>query len=70
MQDRGDISNAAVAGMSQDLNLSGKKLSNCVSLFYVGYVVFMLPGTLFMRKITPPRQLALALMVWGTFNTL
>ncbi|KAL1962679.1 hypothetical protein VTN77DRAFT_9313 [Rasamsonia byssochlamydoides] len=68
--DRGDISNAAVAGMTTDLGLTPQMLSHCVALFYVGYILFMLPAAIFMRKITPPRQLALALMGWGAFTAM
>ncbi|KAJ9643658.1 hypothetical protein H2204_001803 [Knufia peltigerae] len=68
--DRGDLANAAVAGMSENLHLTGKQLANCVSLFYVGYIVFQLPGDLFLRKVTPPIQLCLAMVSWGLVTTL
>ena len=70
LQDRGDIGNAAVAGMSKDLHLTPQMLSNCSAMFFVGYIVFQLPGDLFLRVVTPPLQLALALMVWGLFTAL
>lgn len=70
IQDRGDLANAAVAGMSENLHLTGKQLANCVSLFYVGYIVFQLPGDLFLRKVTPPIQLCLAMVSWGLVTTL
>lgn len=60
---------AAVAGMTEELRMSAQQLSTCVSIFYVGYIVFQLPGYLCLRLVRPPVQLGLALMFWGTFNT-
>lgn len=54
--------------MTKDLMLTPHMLSNCVSVFYVGYIIFQLPGDLFLRMVTPPIQLGLALMVWGSFT--
>ncbi|KAH8705207.1 putative pantothenate transporter [Talaromyces proteolyticus] len=68
--DRGDIGNASIAGMKQALNLSPNEYANSVAFFYIGYIVFQLPGNLLLRKITPPMQLSGALIVWGTFTAL
>ena len=67
-QDRGDIGSAASAGMSSHLKLTPAMLSTCASTFYVGYILFQLPGDIFLRVITPPVQLGLALMIWGGFT--
>lgn len=40
--------------MDEDLDLSPKEYSNVASIFYVGYLVFQLPGVLLVRKIGPP----------------
>jgi fucose permease len=69
LQDRGDVGNAATLGMVHELHLTPHQLSTCISIFYVGYIVFQLPGYLFLRTISPPVQIGLALMFWGTFNT-
>lgn len=64
------MGNAAVAGMTEDLKISSQTFSTCVSMFYVGYILFQLPGNIFLRVVTPPVQLALALICWGTFTCL
>ena len=69
-QDRGDLSNAYTAGLSEELRMTPSQLSTDVSLFYVGYILLELPATLFMKKITPNVQLSAALFSWGTFTTL
>lgn len=37
--DRGDIANAAIAGMDKELHITPSQLSTCVSIFFVGYIV-------------------------------
>lgn len=68
-QDRGDIGNAAVAGMTKELDMTSQQYSNCVAFFYIGYIVFQLPGTVFIRKIQPQYQLGIAMIGWGTATT-
>ncbi|KAF3402848.1 High-affinity nicotinic acid transporter [Talaromyces pinophilus] len=68
--DRSDVSNAAVAGMSDQLSVTPQQLSNCVAFFFIGYIVFQLPGQLFIRQLQPQNQLGLAMIVWGTMTTI
>lgn len=51
-----NIGNAYQAGMAKDLGLSAKMFANVNSLFFVGYVVGQLPGTLLLRQLGPQRQ--------------
>ncbi|KAJ9641318.1 hypothetical protein H2204_002996 [Knufia peltigerae] len=66
--DRGDVGFAASVGLTEELHISSHQLSTIVSLFSVGYIVFQLPGDIFLRVVTPPVQLGIALCVWGTFT--
>ncbi|OKL55581.1 hypothetical protein UA08_09178 [Talaromyces atroroseus] len=68
--DRGDISNAAVAGMNDELHITAHQLSQCVAFFYIGYIVCQIPGNLFMRMIGPNIQLGCAMIGWGLGTTL
>ncbi|KAF1817566.1 MFS general substrate transporter [Eremomyces bilateralis CBS 781.70] len=65
--DRNSIGNARTLGMQKDLNLSTKQWGNCLSLFYIGYMIFMLPGNILLRKLTPHRQLGACAIVFGAF---
>ncbi|KAJ9154872.1 Mfs transporter protein [Pleurostoma richardsiae] len=67
---RSDLGNAKIAGMEDDLSLSPKQYSDVASMFLVGYIIFQLPGTLLVRKIGPPLQFGLAMMLWGAVTTL
>ncbi|KAK3987285.1 putative transporter [Cladorrhinum sp. PSN332] len=63
--DRSDVSNAVVAGMGKELQLNAGQISNCIAFFYIGFLVFQIPGSILVRVLTPPIQLGLALMIWG-----
>ncbi|KAK5685131.1 hypothetical protein LTS10_003207 [Elasticomyces elasticus] len=67
---RSDLANAAVAGMNKELGLTASQYSTVASIFYVGYIVLQLPGTLLIRKIGPPAQFGLAMLAWGLTTTL
>jgi fucose permease len=56
--------------MADDLGLTSKQYANAVSFFYIGYILFQLPGDVFLRKISPPIQVGAAMIVWGTFTVL
>ncbi|KAK4234664.1 putative transporter [Achaetomium macrosporum] len=68
--DRSDVGNAAVAGMDRDLKMTSGQLSYCVAFFYIGFLLFELPGAVLLRVLTPPIQLGVALMAWGVATTL
>ncbi|KAK4961534.1 hypothetical protein LTR10_002024 [Elasticomyces elasticus] len=67
---RSDLANAAVAGMNKELGITARQYSTVASIFYVGYIVLQLPGTLLIRKIGPPAQFGLAMLAWGLTTTL
>ncbi|KAH9905139.1 putative pantothenate transporter [Xylariomycetidae sp. FL2044] len=66
---RSDLNNAKIAGLDVELGLSDDDYSNVASLFYVGYLVFQLPGTLLLRMIGPPTQFAGAMLAWGVITS-
>lgn len=56
------MGNAKSMGMSAELHLSAHQYSNLASAFLIGYILFQLPGTIFLRKIGAPLQLAIAMV--------
>ncbi|KAK5693821.1 hypothetical protein LTR17_024998 [Elasticomyces elasticus] len=64
-QDRNVIGNANVLGLSKDLGLTTTQFANCLSMFFVGYIVFMLPGNLLTRPFTPQRTIGGSVIVFG-----
>ncbi|KAF8851304.1 MFS general substrate transporter [Acephala macrosclerotiorum] len=67
--DRNNLGNARIMGMQTDLGLSNEQFFNCLTVFFVGYMVFMLPANLGMRVIGPPRQLGAAVIFFGVCGT-
>ncbi|KAI1405414.1 putative pantothenate transporter [Hypoxylon fuscum] len=62
---KSDLSNAKIAGLSEELNLSPSDYSNAATVFLAATIVFQLPGTLLIRRIRPNRQFSGAMIVWG-----
>lgn len=54
--------------MIQELELTPQQFSNVVNMFFVGYIIAQLPGTLFLRIVGPPIQLGTACVLWGVFT--
>ncbi|CAK7917069.1 high-affinity nicotinic acid transporter [[Candida] anglica] len=63
--DRSNIGNSAAAGLSEAIGLTSAQLSNCVSLFFVTYIISEIPATLLLRKAKPHRFLAALGLMWA-----
>ncbi|KAK6079489.1 major facilitator superfamily transporter [Seiridium cupressi] len=66
--DRGNIGNAKIAGMSQDLNLVGNRYQWLINIFYIAYVVAEFGVVLW--KIFPPHLVGTVVVFgWGLIAT-
>ncbi|RHZ57934.1 putative MFS transporter [Aspergillus thermomutatus] len=66
--DRSNIGNAYIAGMKQDLRLSGHRYSWLLTIFYISYTLFEFLAL--MWKIIPPhRWAAITVLSWGIVAT-
>ncbi|KAF9872232.1 major facilitator superfamily transporter [Colletotrichum karsti] len=63
--DRSNIGNAAVAGLTEDLGMSGSQFSTAVSVFFATYVAFELPVVLAMKKLRPHRAISMMCFGWS-----
>ncbi|KAL4954229.1 major facilitator superfamily domain-containing protein [Aspergillus filifer] len=68
--DRGNIGNAKIEGMLDDLNMSGSEYNWCLTVFFFTYVAFELPSNLLLKKLRPSRLLPLLMVAWGIVMTL
>ncbi|KAL3442334.1 major facilitator superfamily domain-containing protein [Aspergillus insuetus] len=68
--DRGNIGNAKIEGMLDDLNMSGHEYNWCLTVFFFTYVAFELPSNLLLKKLRPSRLLPLLMVAWGIVMTL
>ncbi|CZT10764.1 related to putative tartrate transporter [Rhynchosporium agropyri] len=64
--DRINVSNARLAGLQEDLNMSDTVWNAGISTFYVGYLVGQLPGNLWLAKTNPSWFLPSMMLAWST----
>lgn len=63
--DRINVSNARLAGLQEDLNMSDTVWSAGISTFYFGYLVGQLPGNLWLAKVRPSLLLPGMMIGWS-----
>lgn len=64
--DRGNMPNAAVAGMHDDLNTDiGYRYSIATLVFFITYTVFQPPATVITHKVGPKIFLPTLCVAWG-----
>ncbi|KAI1767040.1 major facilitator superfamily MFS-1 [Hypoxylon sp. FL1150] len=65
LMDRTNLSAAAVAGMDEELELTGDRYSVVTLLFFVTYMIFQPPSTVIIRKVGPRIFLSTITLSWG-----
>ena len=68
--DRGNIGNAALMGIKNDIGLTAAKYSLVVSLFFVGTCFGDLGTNIGMRLVRPSYWISGAMVLWGSIATL
>ncbi|KAI9774745.1 MAG: hypothetical protein M1835_005984 [Candelina submexicana] len=64
--DRNNIAAARLAGLEDDLHLTGTQFSTAVSILFVGYLLMQIPSNLLLNKIGKPAlYLPSCMIVWG-----
>ncbi|XEV04728.1 hypothetical protein FSHL1_010015 [Fusarium sambucinum] len=63
--DRINVSNARLAGMQEDLNMTDTMWSLGISLFYVGYIISQIPANVIIAKGSPRILLPSCMMAWS-----
>ncbi|KAJ5132824.1 hypothetical protein N7448_006982 [Penicillium atrosanguineum] len=68
--DRGNIGNAKIEGLVEDLHMTGSQYNWTLTVFFFTYCVFELPSNLLLKKLRPSRWLPLIMVAWGIVMTL
>ncbi|KAL8887515.1 MAG: hypothetical protein Q9192_006314 [Flavoplaca navasiana] len=67
--DRNNIAAARLAGLEEELELTGTEYLTCVSILFVGYILMQVPSNLFMNKIGKPSlYLPTCMVIWGVIS--
>ncbi|PSK60410.1 hypothetical protein B9Z65_560 [Elsinoe australis] len=68
--DRGNIGNAKIEGLQEDLNMTGPQYNWCLTAFFFTYCAFEVPSNMLLKKFRPSIYLASIMVAWGTVMTL
>ncbi|EAW12537.1 putative MFS transporter [Aspergillus clavatus NRRL 1] len=63
--DRVNISNAAILGLQEDLNIENTKYNTALTIFFVPYVLFEIPSNILLKKLKPHVWLSLCMFLFG-----
>ncbi|ELQ38358.1 inner membrane transport protein yfaV [Pyricularia oryzae] len=67
--DRGNIGNAKIEGIDQELGLVGNQYNIASTIFFVPYIIFEIPSNIILKKVRPSIWLSLLIMAWGITMT-
>ncbi|PUU75817.1 major facilitator superfamily domain-containing protein [Tuber borchii] len=68
--DRVNISNAAIFGLREDLNLGGVEYNTALTIFFIPYILFEIPSNILMKKFRPHLWLSLCMFMFGLVTCL
>ncbi|KAI8635436.1 MFS general substrate transporter [Xylariaceae sp. FL1651] len=68
--DRGNIGNAKIEGLQEDLKMTSDQYNLCLTVFFFTYAAFEVPSNLLLKRLRPSRWLPSIMVAWGTVVTL
>ncbi|KAL2831010.1 major facilitator superfamily domain-containing protein [Aspergillus pseudoustus] len=68
--DRGNIGNARIEGLLDDINMSGSQYNMCLTAFFFTYAVFELPSNMVLKRLRPSTWLSSIMVGVGVVMTL
>lgn len=64
----GNIGNAKIAGMMEDLDMSGAQYNAALTVFFVPYILFEIPSNMALKVFRPSYWIAFMIISWGTVS--
>lgn len=64
--DRSNIGNARVAGMNEDLKLTGSQYNIALTAFFFPYSLFEVPSNVVLKLVKPSWWISILVLIWGT----
>ncbi|OCK82494.1 MFS general substrate transporter [Lepidopterella palustris CBS 459.81] len=68
--DRGNIGNAKIEGLTEDLHMTGPQYNWCLTVFFFTYAAFEVPSNLLLKRLRPSIWLPTIMVAWGVVMTL
>lgn len=66
----GNIGNAKIEGLQEDLKMTGDEYNWCLTVFFFTYAFFEVPSNLLLKKLRPSIWLPTIMVSWGVVMTL
>jgi MFS family permease len=66
----GNIGNAKIEGLQEDLNLTDSQYNWCLTVFFFTYSAFEVPSNLMLKHMRPSIWLPIIMVSWGVVMTL
>lgn len=62
---RVNISNAAILGLKEDLDIvNGTKYNTALTIFFVPYIIFEIPSNILLKKLKPHVWCGYSMAIW------
>lgn len=68
--DRGNIGNARIEGLVEDLGLTGGEFNWAITVFFFTYCAFEVPSNMLLKRFRPSIYLPTIMVAWGIVMTL
>ncbi|KAI5819542.1 major facilitator superfamily domain-containing protein [Pyronema omphalodes] len=68
--DRTNIGNARLAGLEEDLGMTGLQYNVALAVFFPWYVIAEVPSNIMMKRTSPSKWLCTIMVAWGLCMTL
>ncbi|SPO00306.1 related to putative tartrate transporter [Cephalotrichum gorgonifer] len=68
--DRGNIGNAKIEGLQEDLKMAPDQYNWCLTVFFFTYAAFEVPSNLLLKRLRPSIWLPTIMVAWGVVMTL
>ena len=67
--DRSNLGNAKVAGLEEDLQLTGTQYNLAATVFFFPYCLLEIPANVMLKLLRPSRWIGCLVIAWGTVTT-
>lgn len=68
--DRSNIGNAKIAGMNEELGLTGAQYNMALTVFFFPYAFFEIPSNIILKTMRPSLWIGILVVAWGTVRLL
>ncbi|KAI9487467.1 MAG: major facilitator superfamily domain-containing protein [Benjaminiella poitrasii] len=68
--DRSSLGNAVLDNFEEDVGITPDQFNTCVTIFYIGFLIFQIPSNILLKRFTAKKWLPLLMICWGAIACL